>query len=52
MRREKQAKIILEYLDTVIPINWDFENYYIDAIAEGLEEIEAQKNWECNELFE
>lgn len=51
MKKDKKAKIILEYLDTVIQVNWNMEDYYIDAIAEGLEEIEIIEECDDTETF-
>ena len=43
MVREEKAKIILEKLDEVISVDWNFEKFYIKAIVSGLKEIEDKE---------
>lgn len=50
MSIETQAKIILDHLDTVIHVNWDMEEYYLQAIEGGLAEIETLEMWEENTI--
>lgn len=42
MTNEEKAKIILEHLEHYLQIDWNFEEYYIRAIKNGLNEIEKQ----------
>ncbi len=40
MTNKDKAKIILEQLDKVMNINYNFEEMYLKAIEKGLKEIE------------
>lgn len=40
----EKAKIILEELDEVIQINWNFEETYLKAILKALKKIEEEEN--------
>jgi len=40
MNKKEQAKIILEALDQYLAIDWNFEEYYIKGIVNGLIQIE------------
>lgn len=39
MTYEEKASFILEKLDDVLPINFNFEKFYVRAIADALREI-------------
>lgn len=49
MTDKEKALIILEKLDDKFPIDWNFEEFYIGAIVEGLREI--RKAEEKNRVF-
>jgi hypothetical protein len=40
MSIDEKANVILEYLDDVISIDWNFKDVYIKAIKNGLKMIE------------
>lgn len=44
MKNIEKAKIILEELDEVIQINWNFEQMYLKAIIKALRKIEEEEN--------
>lgn len=44
MKNIDKAKIILEELDEVIQINWNFEEMYLKAITKALRKIEEEEN--------
>lgn len=43
MTTREQAKIILDKLDRVMGINWNFERHYLAAIERGLKEIQEKE---------
>lgn len=43
MTTREQAKIILDKLDSVMGINWNFEQTYLSAIEDGLKEIQRKE---------
>ena len=49
MNLEDQAKIILEELDKVLQINWNFEEFYLKAIKKGLVEIKESNRYEIEQ---
>lgn len=45
MTNQQKAEIMLEALDELITVNWNFKEQYLKAITKGLREIEAaEKN--------
>lgn len=44
MTDEDKAKVILEELDKVIQIDWNFEDTYLKAIKRGLKQTEGNDN--------
>lgn len=48
MDNNEKADIILKYLDQVISVDWNMENYYKQAIAKALKEIEKQELAQTN----
>lgn len=49
MTVEEKAKIILESLDEFLQVNWNFEEYYIKGIKNGLKKIEEREGRTENE---
>lgn len=43
MTYEEKASFILEKLDEVLPINFNFEKFYVKAIANALREINKKE---------
>lgn len=39
---KEKARIILEELDKIIQVNWNFEKFYLKAIEKGLEKIRKE----------
>lgn len=44
MKNIDKAKIILEQLDEVIQINWNFEETYLKAITKALIKIDKEES--------
>jgi hypothetical protein len=43
MHIRDKAKIILEFLDNYVQVDWNFKEVYLNAIVEGLREIERRE---------
>ena len=43
MTDEEKAKIILESMEEYLLIDWNFEEYYLKGIKNGLREIERRE---------
>jgi hypothetical protein len=43
MNKKEQAKIILDNLDKYLQIDYNFEEFYLKGIMNGLKEIEEKK---------
>ena len=44
MTNREKAKIILNSLDRMVQIDFNFQDFYIKAIERGLEEINKKEN--------
>ena len=44
MTNREKAKIILNSLDRMLQIDFNFQDFYIKAIERGLEEIDKKEN--------
>lgn len=49
MNINEKAKIILEGMETYMQIDWNMEQWYLDAIKVGLKEIEKKEKEEGGE---
>lgn len=44
LTEDQKAKILLKNLDEYLQVNWNFEEYYLKAIKNGLKEIDQKEN--------
>lgn len=49
MSEKEKARIILESLDEYIQVDWNFEDYYIKAIVEGLKKIKQKEKQQARQ---
>ena len=43
MTNSEKAKVILEGLDKVLNVNWNFKQQYLNSISQSLQEIDKQE---------
>lgn len=46
MTCEEKTKVILNYIDEIQSINWNYEKFYVSAIRNALKEIEKKEREE------
>lgn len=44
LTEKQKAEILLKNLDKYLQVNWNFEEYYLKAIKNGLKEINQKEN--------
>lgn len=47
MKNKQKARIILQHLSNVMPINWNMDKYYVASIEKALKEIQERESQEA-----
>lgn len=47
MKSKQKARIILQHLSNVMPVNWNMDKYYVASIEKALKEIQERESQEA-----